>query len=64
MSIIGKDTGFITINAARLSALLDATANLADYVGAEGRDPDSGIMVARETAMEAHSAIVAAVMAR
>lgn len=54
---IDNDTTLVKIPAPMLSALLDATAELAGYVDEEGRDPATGIMVARDTALAAVEAI-------
>ena len=52
-----NDSMLVSIPAPMLTALLDATAELAGYVGEEGRDPDTGILVARDTALAAAEAI-------
>lgn len=60
---IDNDTTLVKIPAPMLSALLDATTELAGYIGEEGRDPDTGIMVARDTALAAAEAITTRVAA-
>jgi hypothetical protein len=59
---MNNDMNNVIVPAAMLSRLLDSAAELADYVAEEGRGLETGIMVARETMLEAAGAITAEIM--